>query len=146
MLSQGDEKMEWRLLDTVDFAEIESKEYDLDGVTEIFLYGNLLKCESDIASGIRATINGIDIGLILDTAKSSSSAAYQYGYAKYNGLFWDVRVSSPALLKTNYTLNAINARHPYNVPLDVGTVNKLKVSASSSAYLVASGTLEIYVR
>lgn len=146
MRQEEDEMKEWQLLDTVDFAIDASKEYDLNGITEIFVYGNLLKCASDAISGMQATVNGTGIGLLLDTAKSSASGTYQYGHAKYNGLFWETMASAGAISKTNFSLNASNAKHPYNVRLDVGAANKLNIGASSPAYPIASGTLEIYVR
>lgn len=147
MISESEESMkEWKLLDIVDFAGVASKEYDIEEITEIFLYGNLLKCESDVASGMSAKINNIDIGIKLDTAKSSANGVYQYAYAKYNGLFWEVRVSSPSISKANISINSSNAGFPYSVKLDVGTANKLKVGQQNPTYPIASGTLEIYVR
>lgn len=144
-MEEDDMTKEWKLLDTVDFAETESKEYDVDGITEIFVQGNLLKCESDTASGMLMKINNVNVGLQLDTAKSSANGTYQHGYAKYNGLFWDVRISTGSNSRANLFGDA-NAKHPYNVVLDVGEASKLNVARSSNAYPIASGTLEIYAR
>lgn len=138
---------EWRLLDIIDFSIDKDKTYNVDGVTEIFLQGNLLKCEKDTNSNIAMRVNKTDIGAMLVTNRSSATGNYQHLYAKWNGLFWDIVQSDPAVLKSNLTLTSGSSKRPYNVVMNVGEALELYFSAASAgSYPVESGTVEIYVR
>lgn len=148
----GSAEKEWVKLATIDFSQTENQKYqfdwtDLDDVTEVFVRGSKVENSTATESGISLKVNGVGVSSQFALNKATGKGAYDYGYARFNGLFWDIRSSNGATSATMITHANTNAKYPYNVILDVGKAKTVTIlTGGGYNYVPNTGTLEVWAK
>lgn len=143
----GGEKAWTKIID-VDVTEttMSFQNDSLNGVTEFNIRWSDLQNVGTSRSGLNLVVNGIEIGTygIAGIVSKSGTNAYGWTYAKYDGLFWHIAVSSGSASQ-----NSNIATIPSSVCCladNVGAADSIKMSAASSEKAPVFGKLEVWAR
>ena len=148
----GSAEKEWVKLATIDFSQTENQKYkfewiDLADVTEVFVRGSKVENSTETDSGMSLKVNDIGVSAQFALNKATGKGAYDYGYARFNGLFWEVRSSNGATSASTITHANTNAKYPYNVIMDVGKAKTVTIiTGGTLTYVPKTGTLEVWVK
>ncbi len=136
--------IEWTLLKTVDMTVEDGatvKITGLDGYTHFRVFAEMLENSTATASSYWLYINGKQLFNSLAIG-ASGKKNYQSLFADYDGLIWQIGISTAAISSTNYAPS--DRKHPYNYPLGVGAAETIELSVANSTYKPTGGKLIIY--
>ena len=146
----GGSEREWTMLGETDCSVVSGNIiYDgLENFTEFLVLAETVKNNSPTNSGYGLFVNGTWIAQnpISVRNQSLSTEYYQWMYAKFDGIVWDVRSTSGATAETNLAINSGNAQYPYNFVLDVGAATEFKLQAPVPQYQAVSGKITVWGR
>lgn len=145
-MPSGEEK-EWKKIIDVEITEATGSfdRNDLVEVTELYIKWSNLKNATATNSGHSLVINGTTVISNKATIIKAEGAGTTNGWThcKYNGLFWEVRMSPGALVTTNTTVCTLSS--VYNNVENVGTAHQIKLY-NVAPYFAVSGKLEVWAR
>ena len=146
----GGSERAWTMLGETDCSVVSGNIiYDgLDSFTEFLVRAETVKNESTSNSGYSLGINGkwIAQAAVSIRNQSLSTDYYQWMYAKWTGLVWDVRSTGGAMMETNHAMANANANYPYNFVLDVGAATEFQLQAPDTQYQAVSGKITVWGR
>ena len=137
----------WSLLGEYDMSTIADSANisltGLDNLTHLYFKWEALQNETSTDSNYWLSINGKQLGQYILSRKTGTSS-YGYTLCTWNGLVWEVQMSSGAIAADNYTMSTANANFPYNHAFGVGACTTLSAFIANSTYKPVSGVLKIY--
>lgn len=142
----------WRILDTVDFSNVDNQESkaltwtNLDGITDILVFDNSTQNETETASGYNLYINDTLILQQFLPNQKLGTAHYWWAKAEYDGLVWYCQRSGAASSQSIATSNSSSNHFPYMLFKNIGVANKITFSVANPNYKNVIGTWEIWVR
>lgn len=119
---------------------------DIDNYTEFYIIWAGVKNGGKTASGYRCRINNIEVAPVGFVPINTTSVAYGWSYAKYNGLVWMCQNSVGSTSNTLLTCNPANGAGQYNHVLNVGKAMSMYLPAPVTQYQAVSGTIKVYGR
>lgn len=146
----GGSEQEWTLLGETDCSVVSGNIiYDgLDNYTEFLILAETVKNESATNSGYFISINNKQIAQAAVSIRNQSLSTeyYQWSYARFNGLVWDVRSTAGAVAETNVTMTNANANFVYNFVLGVGAAAAFQLTAPVAQYQAVTGKITVWGR
>lgn len=146
----GGSEREWTLLGETDCSVVGGDIIynGLDNYTEFLILAETVKNESTSNSGYSLYINNRQIAQAAASIRNQSLSTenYQWVYARYNGLVWDVRSTAGATLEANLSMRNANASFPYNFVLNVGAAAAFQLTAPVAQYQAVTGKITVWGR